>query len=200
MTLRPPPRRLRELHLRTVKIRAANLFRISRFSSGEPFFGRTKANRFDDPTRVKKRRFGTCYCGLDLETAVAETLLHDEMPVRGNFKLSFSYFESHQLVAFKGGELILADLTGAQLKTLGGHGSLSTVVSYTVPQRWGLAVHRHPQSVDGIHYVSRHLNDRYAIVVFDRASCKPGTPRYMPLPTAPGINAALPLLHVSFPV
>jgi hypothetical protein len=200
MTLKPPPRRLRELDLATVTIPAENLFRISRFSSGEPFFGRTTANRFDDPTRVKKRRFGTCYCGLDLETAIAETLLHDEMPVRGNFRLSFSHFESHQLVAFKGGELILADLTGAQLKTIGGDGSLSTVVPYTVPQRWALAVHRHPQSVDGIRYVARHLNDRYAIVVFDRASSKIGAARYMPLPTAPGINDALALLHVSFPV
>jgi RES domain len=200
MRLKPPPRGLRELDLTTVNIPAVDLFRISKIPSGEPYFGRTKANRFDDPSRVKKRRFGTCYCGLDLETAIAETLLHDEMPVRGNFKLSFAHFESHQLVGFKGGELILADLTGAQLKTMGGDGSLSTMVPYTVPQRWALAVHRHPQSVDGIRYVSRHLNDRYAIVVFDRALPKIGTARYTPLPTAPGINEALALLHVSFPV
>jgi hypothetical protein len=200
MTLKPPPRNLRELDLATVAIRAVDLFRISRYVTGEPYFGRTKANRFDDPTRTKKQRFGTCYCGLDLETAIAETLLHDEMPVRGNFKLSFSHFESHQLVAFKGRQLILADLTGAQLKTMGGDGSLSTMVPYTVPQRWALAVHRHPQSVDGIRYVSRHLNDRYAIVVFDRASSKISSARYMPLPTAPGINEALAHLHVSFPV
>jgi len=117
MTLKPPPRNLRELDLATVAIRAVDLFRISRYVTGEPYFGRTKANRFDDPRRTKKQRFGTCYCGLDLETAIAETLLHDEMPVRGNFKLSFSHFA-----------------------------------------------------------------------------------RYMPLPTAPGINEALAHLHVSFPV
>ncbi len=127
MTLKPPPRNLRELDLATVGVPAAGLFRISKFPSGEPYFGRAGANRFDDPTRTKRRRFGTCYCGLDLETAIAETLLHDEMPVRGAFKLSFTHFESHQLVGFKGEELILADLTGAPLKTMGGDGSLSTV-------------------------------------------------------------------------
>jgi hypothetical protein len=200
VSLKPPPRNLRELHLATVKIAAVDLFRISKYSSGEPYFGRMQANRFDDPTRVKKRRFGTCYCGLDLETAIAETLLHDEVPVRGNFKLSFAHFESHQLVGFKGGALVLADLTGAQLKAMGGDGSLSTMVPYTVPQRWALAVHRHPQLVDGIRYVSRHLNDRYAIVVFDRALPKIGTAHYTPLPTASGIKKALALLHVSFPV
>jgi RES domain len=147
---KPPPRNLRELDLATVNIPAVDLFRISKYATDEPYFGRTKANRFDDPTRTKKRRFGTCYCGLDLETAIAETLLHDEMPVRGKFKLSFTHFGSHHLVGFNGGELILADLTGAQLKTMGGDGSLSTMVPYTVTQRWALAVHRHPQSVDGI--------------------------------------------------
>jgi hypothetical protein len=102
MTLKPPPRNLRESNLATVSVPAADLFRVSKFSFGEPYFGRAKANRFDDPTRTKKRRFGTCYCGLDLETAIAETLLHDEMPVRGTFKLSFTHFESHQLVGFSG--------------------------------------------------------------------------------------------------
>lgn len=200
MTLKPPPRNLRELDLATVSIPAADLFRISKFPSGEPYFGRARANRFDDPTRVKKRRFGTCYCGLDLETAIAETLLHDEMPVRGTFKLSFTHFESHQLVGFEGDELILADLTGAALKTMGGDGSLSTMVPYRVPQRWALAAYRHPQSVDGIRYISRHLNDRYALVVFDRALSKIGTAHYTPLSTAPGIKRALAQLHVSFPV
>jgi hypothetical protein len=200
MTLKPPPRNLRELDLATVSVPAGDLFRVSKFSSGEPYFGRAKANRFDDPTRTKKRRFGTCYCGLDLEPAIAESLLHDEMPVRGTFKLSFTHFESHQLVGFKGKELILADLTGAPLKTMGGDGSLSTIVPYGVPQRWALAVYGHPQSVDGIRYVSRHLNDRYAIVVFHRALPKIGTTHYTPLSTAPGIKGALELLHVSFPV
>lgn len=52
----------------------SKLYRISRYSSGEPYFGRTGANRFDDPTRAKARRFGTCYLGLSLEVAIAETM------------------------------------------------------------------------------------------------------------------------------
>jgi hypothetical protein len=84
MTLKPPPRNLRELDLATVNIPAVDLFRISKYATDEPYFGRTKANRFDDPTRTKKRRFGTCYCGLDLETAIAETLLTMKCPSEEN--------------------------------------------------------------------------------------------------------------------
>ena len=32
------------------------------------------------------------------------------------------------------------------------------------------ALHAHPQNLDGIIYMSRHLNDRKAVVVFDRAA------------------------------
>ena len=200
MTLKPPPRKLRELELATVKVYPGALFRISRYHAGEPYFGKSGANRFDDRTRVKSRRFGTCYCGFDLETAIAETLLHDEMPVRGRFNLSYSHFESHRLVRFEGNELNLADLTGVALKTLGGEGSLSTVIPYALPQRWAMAVHRHPQLVDGIRYVSRHLNDRYAVAVFGRALPKILKAHYTPLAEVPAIKAALELLHISFPV
>jgi hypothetical protein len=62
------------LDLATVNIPAVDLFRISKYATGEPHFGRTKANRFDDPARTEKRRFGTCYCGIDLETAMFPSL------------------------------------------------------------------------------------------------------------------------------
>ena len=52
MALKPPSRNLRELDLATVSVPAADLFRVSKFSSGEPYFGRARANRFDDPTRT----------------------------------------------------------------------------------------------------------------------------------------------------
>jgi len=74
--------------LRTVQLPSSSLFRISRHSSGEPHFGRSASNRFDDPRRDLAKRFGTCYLGESLEVAVAETILHDEMPVAGRFELA----------------------------------------------------------------------------------------------------------------
>jgi len=65
--------------------------------------------------------------------------------------------------------LQLANLTGAHLKRLGADGSLSTLLPYDLPQAWSLAVHNHPAKVDGFLYVSRHLNNECAVVVFSRA-------------------------------
>jgi hypothetical protein len=175
-----------------------DLYRISRYSSGEPYFGKTANNRFDDRSTPKKGRFGTCYFGLDLETAIAETVLHDEMPVKGTFSIAYTEIESRYLVRFKRGSLVLANLTGIPLKTLGGHGSLSTIIPYDLPQRWAMAVHRHPQCVDGIYYMSRHLNDRPAVVVFERAKSRLAGASAEELPRVSEIMRAVAALRISF--
>ena len=199
MSLVPlPPRDLASIPLRTIELPAARLLRISRFSSGEPFFGRAAANRFDDPGRVKSRRFGTCYLGCSLEVAIAETLLHDELPEAGGFSVAVTEIESRWLVRFsKGAPLKLADLTGAALKTLVGSGGISTIMPYDVPQRWAAALHAHPEHVDGLVYMSRHVNDERAVVVFDRAAVRLGAPRYQPLAEARGALKALMNLRVN---
>lgn len=199
MQLQPPSRKLGSLTLQTKTVQVSRLYRISRHSTGEPFFGQSTANRFDDPLRTVSKRYGTCYCGLDLDTAIAETILHDELAVRGQFAISFSDFSSRHLVRFTGGALVLADLTGPSLKTLGGDGSISTIVPYRLPQLWSRAVHRHPSVVDGIYYISRHLNDRPAVVIFDRARHKLIAATYTPLPRVrAAMNAVVPRLHISF--
>lgn len=199
MALRPPARNFGLVTLPTRTVSAARLYRVSRFATGEPYFGKAASNRFDDRSSVRSRRYGTCYFGLDLETAIAETVLHDEIPVRGRFSVAYSDFASRQQIRLKsGGSLVLADLTGVALKTIGADGSLSTIMPYGLPQLWSMAVHRHPQWVDGIFYVSRHLNDRKAVVVFERAAAKLGTPVYTPLPKAPSIFRATSSLHISF--
>jgi hypothetical protein len=184
--------------LDTKTVRAKDLYRVSRYSSGEPYFGKTASSRFDDRSQPKKKRFGTCYFGLDLETAVAETVLHDEMPVEGTFSIAYSEIDSRYLVRFKRGSLVLANLTGIPLKRLGGHGSLSTIVPYKLPQYWSMAVHRHPQCVDGIYYMSRHLNDRPAVVVFERARSKLIGASAQELPRVAEIMKAVTDLHISF--
>ena len=69
---------------------------------------------------------------------------------------------------------------------------------YPIPQLWSMAVHRHPQKVDGILYMSRHLNDRMAVVVFDRARHKLGSATYTALPKARSVLNAIAELHISF--
>ncbi len=186
MVLKPPPRSFGKNPLSVVEVNSADLLRISKYSAGEPFFGKSGANRFDDYTRPKKKRFGTCYFGLTLGTAFSETVLHDEMPVRGRFRIAVDVLESRVVVQFAGKPVRLADLTGASLKTLGADGSLSTIVPYDVPQRWSFAVHRHPENVDDILYMSRHLNTQKAVVLFDRAIKKVNAVRYTPLQDFPG--------------
>lgn len=197
--LSPPPADLARQDLPTSAIQADSLFRISGHNSGEPYFGRWAAHRFDDRQRVAAKRYGTCYCGFDLETALAETLLHDEEPRRGLFHLSPSVYTAKYLLRFASrAPLVVADLTGVNLKRLGGTGALSTITPYALPQQWSQAVHRHPRQVDGILYMSRHLNDRRAVVLFDRAGARISVARCVPLPEADGIAGAPDRLGIVF--
>jgi hypothetical protein len=198
LSLKPPSRKFSQIPLDIKTVRAKDLYRVSRHSSGEPYFGKTASNRFDDRSKPKKNRFGTCYFGLDLETAIAETVLHDEMPIKGTFSIAYTEIDSRYLVKFRSGTLNLANLTGISLKTMGGHGSLSTIIPYNLPQLWAMAVHRHPQCVDGIYYMSRHLNDRPAVVVFERAKSKLANPSANELIHVSEIMKAVKALHISF--
>ena len=187
--------------LATVSVDGKRLFRISRYSSNEPFFGHIAGNRFDDP----KGMFGTCYVGFDLATAVAETVLHDELPLVGRFGVSQRDFEARRIVRFPiAGMLVVADFTGAVLKTTVGDSSLTTIFPYDLPQLWAAAVHAHPQkdkngsSVDGMLYVSRQLNNRKAIVIFERAKPKLGLPSYELLGKSRSLRGVREILHIDY--
>ncbi len=192
-----PPRNLASIPISAVQVSPSRLYRVSKFNSGEPFFGRSASNRFDDPDRIKSKRFGTCYFGFSLEVAIAETILHDELPVKGRFEVAAQQIEDRYCVRFWGEPLTLVDLTGTALKALIGSGAISTTMPYDVPQRWSRALHRHPVGADGILYMSRHVNNERAVVVFDRASAKLGAPAYAPLATTKGALRAMMNLRVS---
>ncbi|SHG80828.1 RES family NAD+ phosphorylase [Pollutimonas bauzanensis] len=188
MTLQGPSVDFSSLDLPVIAIGPARLFRISRHKSGEPHFGKSGLNRYDDPrhTLAPARRFGTCYFGLTLQCAFAETVLHDRVAHRGAFSLPLAELD-RQVVRFTGTPLQLANLTGAHLKRLGADGSLSTILPYDLPQACSLAVHDHPAKVDGFLYVSRHLNNECAVVVFDRTRKRfAQSPHTTPLTTYPG--------------
>lgn len=196
MALVKPSKKLATQTLATVIVSGADLYRISRHDAGEPFFGKTGANRFDDPS-PKAKRYGVCYAGFDLITGVAETLLHDEMPKDGRFHVSAEDFKVRNMVKFKAEGLVLVAMLGVQLKTLAGGGELSAVIPYDIPQAWSRALHAHPQNFDGILYMSRHLNDRHAVAIFDRAQHKLKDVTYTPLAAAPGAMNAVLDLHIS---
>jgi len=168
------------------------LVRVSRYDSGEPHFGRTGGNRFDDPGKG----YGTCYFGRSLALALAETLLHDAVAVRGQFAVHPQTIAARFVLGFDGSPLRLADLTGANLKRLGGHAGLSGTASYRLPQKWSQAIHRHPDQVDGLVYMSRHLNTEQAVVLFDRAASRIRMVEAIALPSCPGFAQAARMLGI----
>jgi hypothetical protein len=162
--LRLPRANLHEQPLPIEMLPAEALCRVSWHNTGEPHFGRTGNYRFDDPDRV----FGTCYLGLNLAVAFAESVLHDREPVYGHFKVAVTDVENRFALSFRGGQLRLANMTGSPLLRLGGNGELSGTPWYRIPQRWSAAVAAHPDRVDGMLYVSRRVNDQLAVVLFQR--------------------------------
>jgi hypothetical protein len=190
LTLTGPSKNFADTKLVTRDIDPANLVRVSRYNTGEPYFGRTGGNRFDDPR--SRGKYGTCYFGFDLRCAFAETVLHDESPdlKLGGFRIATTELERYVL-SFAGSTLNVAVLTGVPLKNLGGDGTLSTIKPYDVPQQWSVAVHKHPQQVDGFLYISRHVNTAEALVLFDRAATKLTLKDAIPFQEYPGAAGVL---------
>ncbi len=184
--LQPPPADLHRRPLPTLTVAASALARISRHASGEPFFGRTRGSRFDDPAGV----YGVCYLGHGgqrqaLMLAFAESVLHDQTATNGGFDIATGELDSRQVVRFSGPrKLHLANLTGAALKRLGLDGRISTEVPYDIPQAWSAAIASHPDAVDGIAYVSRHYNTGRAVALFERSGPKLKATNYTAVSTS----------------
>jgi hypothetical protein len=65
--------------------------------------------------------------------------------------------------------LRLVDLTGAGLAQLGADERLVSG-AYPIAQRWALALHRHPDRPDGLHYRARHDPSRMSAALYERAA------------------------------
>lgn len=159
-----PDPELHQLELDIELVDPSALLRISTHADGEPYFGRTGGNRFDDPERA----YGTCYAGLSLMTAMAESLLHDLVPQRAHYLIAAEDIDRRFVHTFTGAPLRLANLAGASLNRLGGHGELSGTPSYDIPQAWSAALFAHPARPDGFIYMSRLMNTEKAVVLFNR--------------------------------
>jgi len=197
--LRSPPEAFAKQPLRTLQVGPSSLIRVSSYASGEPHFNRKGGGRFDHPLSSRKRPYGTCYLAFDLITAIAETVLHDENPVGGFFRVAHTEVLRRYVVHFGASKpLVAADLTGAALKTTVGSPAISALATCEQSQQWGRALHDHPQKIDAILYMSRHMNDRKALVVFDRARHKLVSATARPLLDEPGCAGALSDLRVVF--
>jgi hypothetical protein len=164
-----PPADIHRRVLDTALVPPEGLIRVSRYTTGEPFFGRTGACRFDDAAR----RFGTCYLGFDLTVAFAESVLHNKEPDASGFFVPGAEIDACFALSFTGRELKLAKLYGAALLRLGGNGELSGTGDYTLPQAWASALVAHPSGIDGFIYMSRRVNDAPAVVLIERDAQQP---------------------------
>jgi hypothetical protein len=171
--LRSPAPDFDSLPLRIIEIDPTSLCRVSRHNTSEPFFGRFAASRFDDAHPDPAKRYGTCYLGLSLRVAFAESVLHDAVPNAGCYEVPVAAIDERYVLRFSGVPLRLANLTGSALNILGGNGELSGTSNYTLPRQWARAVYAHPEQVDGFLYMSRLANDGAAVVLFERDGERP---------------------------
>lgn len=162
----PDVTNVHKIALKIVNLETKRLVRISSHQTGEPYFGRAANHRFDDPEKI----YGTCYMGLTLGTAVAESILHDLEPVDGGYALTPDKVCNTFAHSFSGGPIRLADLTGAALSRLRAHAEISGTPVYDVTMLWSRAIFDHPETVDGFQYMSRLYTNRKAVVLFDRGT------------------------------
>lgn len=191
--LAAPPAILSTGPLTTVSLDPSKLYRIGIHHTGEPYFQRSGASRFDAPGAMlapPAPEYDSCYFGLSLDVAMAETMLHDLSPLNGAFKISPSSLDAFYLLRFKGEPLVLADLTGVALKRLDGNADLAGHALYGMTQRWALAVFQNPAMVDGFIYMSRHLNTEKAVILFDRAKPKISVKKPAKLNKASGFSTS----------
>ena len=181
-----------------VPLPVPELLRISGFETGEPYFGKSGANRFDAPgCACGAAEYSCCYLGLSFDVALAESLLHDAVPRRGKFGIAKSEIDRRWVHRFSA-HLNLFDLTGHLLIKMGGHAALTGTSSYKISQTWAKAVFDNPLNVDGFIYVSRHLPNELAVILFDRAASKliPVGPA-IPLAQAPELVRAITSFSIS---
>jgi hypothetical protein len=139
----PEPGSFEDL-LRPVRIEIASLVRLSRHPTSEPYWS-TGAYRFDDPDPDRAGAFGTCYTASSIEVAFSESVIHESGRfVAGSYEVPTAELTERSVVHFiceRRKTLVLADLTGAALKSLGLNNDISASADYSVSQAWAQAVH-----------------------------------------------------------
>lgn len=150
----------------------AALVRLSRHPATEPYWS-AGVHRFDDPESGRPGAFGTCYTASSVDVAFAESVIHESGRfVDGSYEVPVAELTERSVVRFaclRRKTLVLADLTGAALKSLGLNNDMSASADYTASQAWARAIHGASSRWDGIRYVSRQMNKGFAYAIFDRS-------------------------------
>jgi RES domain len=172
MPLRRPDPGTFEHLLRPVQVTMTSMVRMSRHPSTEPWWSRTASCRFDDALPLRTNQFGVCYAGDSVETAFAESVIHESgLFEGGRYKVAQADLAARWKVHFrhpKRKRLRLADLTGEPLKALRLNNDICSGDDYTLPQLWSRAIHDCDSRWDGIRHVARQNNSRYAYALFER--------------------------------
>jgi RES domain len=144
MRLRQPEPGSFEDLLRPVRVAVATLVRLSRHPATEPYWS-AGVYRFDHPQPSRAGAFGTCYAASSIEVAFAESVIHESGRfVGGSYEVPAAELTERSLVRFAcevRKTLVLADLTGVALKSLGLNNDISASADYTMSQAWAQAIH-----------------------------------------------------------
>ena len=153
----------------------ASLVRLSRHPATEPFWS-AGVYRFDDPEPGRAGAFGTCYTASSIKVAFAESVIHESGRfVDGSYEVPAAELTERSVVRFacdRRKSLVLADLTGVALKSLGLNNDISASADYTSSQAWAQAIHGASSRWDGIRYVSRQMNKGFAYAIFERSGLR----------------------------
>ena len=172
MSLRLPEAGSFEDRLRLVRIEIASLIRLSRAPATEPYWS-AGVYRFDDPQPERSGAFGTCYAASSIEVAFAESVIHESGRfVTGQHEVPAAELTERSVVRLRSEQrktLLLVDLSGAALKSLGLNNDISASSDYSTPQAWARAIHHASPRCDGIRYVSRQMNKGFAYAIFERS-------------------------------
>lgn len=156
----PPP----DLYHRKLQTRELQvvLYRSYRLDSPEPlYFGKTGANRFDDPLA----KYGVMYAGLDISCAFVETFEPGLRPCS-----TAELRDRGWAVIAMGKPLRVVDLTPPGSLAAIGADSRLFAGDYEASQAWSRAFYEHPRvTLDGLLYPARHDPTRSAVALFDHA-------------------------------
>jgi hypothetical protein len=159
-------------NLSVTEIDPTRLLRLTRFPKTEPYWGKGKAYRFDDPAQV----YGATYTAFDIKVAFAETILHTKGHFTDNRWLidERTILERHIVTYARPlkPKLVVADFTGVKLKALGLDNDLCSSDDYTESMAISGALHAQLPELDGIMYVSRQMNTDFAVALFERSKVK----------------------------
>ena len=169
----PEPSSFEDL-LRPTRVEVASLVRLSRHPATEPYWS-AGVYRFDDPDPDSAGAFGTCTAST-IEVAFSESVIHESGRFVGaTHEVPAAELTECSVVRFiceRRKTPVLADLTGAPLKSLGLNNDFSASADYSASHAWSHAIHGASLRWDGIRYVSRQMSKGFAYAIFDRGGLR----------------------------